>query len=139
MKAIVSLLFLVCCAMSLPAAAFADGQFSEGKRIEARWEGSWYRATILKMNGDHAFVHYDGFSPDWDEWVAPARLRAVVPPAATSDVVSGLRVGDSVVAYSRGGWRPARIVSVGRGGWRVSFGGADGGRDEWIPPGWLRK
>ena len=43
--------------------------------VDAFWGGRWYEATILRRDGPRAFIHYEGWSSSYDEWVTPDRLR----------------------------------------------------------------
>jgi len=58
----------------------------EKSLVKVEWHGSWYAATVLKREGDRAFIHYEGYGANYDEWVGPDRVRSVggdaVPPAA---------------------------------------------------------
>ena len=35
----------------------------------------WGQACVEHIEGDFAFVHYDGFGNEWDEWVTAKRLK----------------------------------------------------------------
>lgn len=48
---------------------------SDATTIEVFWGSRWYDATILKRDGERAFIHYDGWGSNFDEWVAPDRMR----------------------------------------------------------------
>ncbi len=54
-----------------PAAMY----YSPGSRVSVLWKGSWYPAVVLKRNGNLYYVHYDGYSSSWNEWVAVGRIR----------------------------------------------------------------
>lgn len=43
--------------------------------VQVEWKGSWYPAHILKTKGDQFYIHYDGYSDSWNEWVGPSRIR----------------------------------------------------------------
>ena len=43
--------------------------------VEVFWGSSWYKATILRREGPRTFIHYEGWSSTFDEWVTPDRLR----------------------------------------------------------------
>lgn len=51
-------------------------QFGVGDRVEVEWHGSWWRATILEVEGNRYRIHYDGYGSEWDELVAEDRVRA---------------------------------------------------------------
>jgi hypothetical protein len=43
--------------------------------VEVFWGGRWYQATILRRDGQRAFIHYEGWRSGFDEWVTPDRMR----------------------------------------------------------------
>ena len=43
--------------------------------VEVYWGNRWWLATILKRDGQRAFIHYEGRNSASDEWVTPDRLR----------------------------------------------------------------
>lgn len=48
-----------------------------GDRVEIKDAGSWYKATLLKVDGEKYFIHYDGYDAEHDAWVHPSRVRAI--------------------------------------------------------------
>lgn len=48
----------------------------KGEEVEIEWKGKWWPGAILEVRDDFAFVHYDGFGDEWDEWATAKRLRA---------------------------------------------------------------
>ena len=48
---------------------------SKGDLVEVEWKKQWWPATVLEVREDFAFVHYDGFGDEWDEWASPKRIR----------------------------------------------------------------
>ena len=52
-------------------------ELAAGTKVEIFWneDGEWYRAEVLKSRGARYFIHYDGWSSQWDEWVGRDRLR----------------------------------------------------------------
>jgi sRNA-binding protein len=47
-----------------------------GDRVQVQWKGAWYPATILAVANNGYRVHYDGYGSNWDEFVAPYRVKA---------------------------------------------------------------
>jgi len=43
--------------------------------VDVFWGSRWYEATILRRDGQRAYIHYDGWSTTYDEWVTPDRMR----------------------------------------------------------------
>lgn len=68
-------------------------------------------------------------------WSAPA-----APSARPADTGSAraLRAGDSVMAFSGGGWYRATVLDAGPAGYKVRYEGWGSGWDEWLPTGRLR-
>lgn len=56
---------------AIPAAS----SFSKNENIKVEWHGSWYPATIEKVDNGKFFIHYTGYENSWDEWVTPARMK----------------------------------------------------------------
>ncbi len=49
--------------------------------VTVYWKGRWYQATVLEVHSSASGVHahrvrYVGYGPEWDEWVAPNRIRS---------------------------------------------------------------
>lgn len=49
--------------------------YPAGSKVEVEWKGRYYPARILELKGAVHLVHYDGYSDEWDEWVASKRIR----------------------------------------------------------------
>ena len=47
----------------------------EGDKVEIEWGARWWPGVVKQVRGDAAYVHYDGYGPEWDEWVTPPRVR----------------------------------------------------------------
>jgi hypothetical protein len=58
-----------------PAVAVAQ-TWNAGDRVQVQWKGAWYPATILEVSGNGYRVHYQGYGSNWDEVVAPYRVKA---------------------------------------------------------------
>jgi len=50
-------------------------QYTPGTRVEVRWKGDWYAATILELRGGVHYIKYDDDGDEWNEWVASKRIR----------------------------------------------------------------
>jgi hypothetical protein len=44
-------------------------------RMEVEWGGKWWKAEVIEIMGDFAFIHYDGYGSEWDEWVTKERIK----------------------------------------------------------------
>jgi hypothetical protein len=115
------------------AAGRAEAQdFAPGARVQVKWKGSWYNATVLRVRPGPAYlVHYDGYASSWDEWVGPGRIKArgvpLFPPGALVSVLW------------KGKWYPATVLRV-KGGplYFVHYDGYGSNWDEWVGPGRIR-
>lgn len=55
--------------------AAAPLSYSVGARVEVKWKRDWYLATVLEARGGIHHIQYDGYGPEWNEWVASKRIR----------------------------------------------------------------
>jgi hypothetical protein len=46
-----------------------------GEKVEIFWGNKWWPGVVVKREGQRAFVHYDGWSDSFNEWVTPDRVR----------------------------------------------------------------
>ncbi len=72
---------------SLTASAASRGQgprpsvdFVKGAAVRVEWQGSWWPAKILAVDGARYQIRYDGYGAQWDEWVGLKRLRVLCKP-----------------------------------------------------------
>lgn len=49
--------------------------FPEGATVSVEWMGTWYPATVKSARDGFHLISYDGYGPEWDEWVASPRIR----------------------------------------------------------------
>ena len=63
---------------------------------EVEWKGSWYKATVLKSNDSKTqhYIHYDGWSDSWNEWVGTGRMRGCT---AADAAVEGAKQGADAI------------------------------------------
>jgi len=61
-------------ALMVSSVAFA-ADWKVGDKCEVEWKGSWYTSTILEIKDGKYKIHYDGWGPEWDEYVGPERMR----------------------------------------------------------------
>ncbi len=47
--------------------------------VQIEWGGQWWRGHVIANKLGLHQVHYEGFGDEWDEWVAPKRVRPAVP------------------------------------------------------------
>ncbi|UYZ57846.1 MBT domain-containing protein [Hymenobacter latericus] len=64
----------------LPLALLVQAQtpaaYKVGDAVQIQWKSSWYPGRVLEAKNGSYKIHYDGYAASWDEWVAPARLKA---------------------------------------------------------------
>ena len=48
-----------------------------GASVFIEWNGSWWPATVRAVKKDGWAIHYDGYGPEWDETVGPARIKVL--------------------------------------------------------------
>lgn len=52
-------------------------QLKVGQKVEVRNSGSWYKSTILKIDGDKYRVHFEGYPSSDDVWILRSYIRTV--------------------------------------------------------------
>ena len=52
--------------------------YAVGEQIKVEWQGSWWDANVLDVNGANHLIHYTGFDSSWDEWVSSERMQKIV-------------------------------------------------------------
>lgn len=60
-------------AATQPAAGNAT--FAKGDKVEVEENGKWYPATVLDVRPGEWYIHYDGYSAQYDLWVGPGRIK----------------------------------------------------------------
>ena len=46
-----------------------------GEQLYVEWQGSYWPARVIGLDGSNARIHYEGYGPEWDETVGADRLR----------------------------------------------------------------
>ncbi len=105
-----------------------------GEKTKVEWKGSWYPATVLKVNGDQCFIHYDGYGDSWDEWVGPSRIKATSLGGATQGALRSWKEGDPLSVKWKGTWYPAHVLKVNGDQLFIHYDGYDNSWDEWVGP-----
>ena len=49
--------------------------YKKGDKIQVKSGSTWYKSTIIEVNGSKYKIHYDGWSDSWDEWVGKDRMK----------------------------------------------------------------
>ncbi|MCL6502019.1 MAG: caspase family protein [Pirellulales bacterium] len=109
------------------AVARAQGERIHGPvRVWAEENGRWYKARVLAEGADSCYVHYIGYSSDWDAWIGCQRVRPYSP--------QGLEAGTAVRVEWQGRWYGARVLRSYLGLHLVRYDGYGAEWDEWVPP-----
>jgi hypothetical protein len=99
-----------------------------GLRIEVKYEGKWYKAKTIDVDGDQVEVHYTNFDDSWDEWVGPDRVR----PYAPAQYAEGDKV--ETRSDSDNQWYPGSVRKAWYGLHLIRYDGYDESSDEWLGP-----
>ena len=56
---------------------YHPSSFAEGESVEVHWakDNKWYPAKILRNWYGLSFVHYEGYTSEWDDWVSNGAIR----------------------------------------------------------------
>ncbi|MBN1283407.1 MAG: hypothetical protein JXA24_06525 [Proteobacteria bacterium] len=133
MKKTVICLAVLASLLALALAAHARAECKVGSKAQVLWKGSWYPASVKKMKGDQAYIHYDGYNNSWDEWVSPERIKCTVAAAATAKPAS-FSEGDAVSIKWKGTWYDAHVIGVNKkkDSWKIHYDGYNSSWDEWV-------
>ena len=71
-KAFSRIIMVICISLISCVIAFA---YNVNEKVKVQWKGQWYPATVLKVEGNKCFIHYDGYGSNWDEWVGLGRIK----------------------------------------------------------------
>jgi hypothetical protein len=109
---------------------------SVGDKADVLWKGTWYPATVTKVNDDQSrcFIRYTGYGSEWDEWVGQDRIR--IKEAGASTAAFG--VGDAVEVKWKGSWYPASVLETKNGKYKIHYDGYSNSWDEWVGPNRIR-
>ena len=112
---------------------------SVGDSAQVLWKGKWYSAHVMKAKGDQCYIHYDGYSTSWDEWVGADRIRIAGLKPKVSSGPSSYPVGTAVQVNWKNKWWPAHVIAVGKNSWKIHYDGYSNSWDEWVGPSRIRK
>jgi hypothetical protein len=60
---------------STSATASVAGAWKPGDKVLVEENGKWYPATVLQARDNEWYIHYDGYSSQYDLWVGPSRIK----------------------------------------------------------------
>jgi len=49
--------------------------YKVGTKVQVESDGTYYPATIMKVDGVFNYVHYDDYDAEWDEWVTSSSIK----------------------------------------------------------------
>jgi hypothetical protein len=102
----------------------SDSKFTKDQKVEVKWGSTWYKATILEVQGDKYKVHYDGWDAKWDQEVGPAKVRE------PQGVKYPWKKDDKVEVQWKKEWYAATILEVDGEKFKVHYDGWDAKWDE---------
>lgn len=131
---LVSRMSVFCVSFLLAAAVHAQPVCSVGDSGKVLWKGTWYPATVKKVNEDQSrcYIHYTGYGNNWDEWVGGDRFRKEGGAAAA------FKPGDAVEVKWKGNWYAASVLKVGDNKYKIHYDQYDNSWDEWVGPDRIR-
>lgn len=50
--------------------------YSSPDSVFIEWHGTWFPGSIVERENAQFKIHYQGYGPEWDEWIRSDRLRA---------------------------------------------------------------
>ncbi|MFH1653566.1 MAG: Tudor-knot domain-containing protein [Pseudomonadota bacterium] len=104
-------------------------------KTQVNWKKSWYKAKVLKLKPQSAFITYEGYGSSWNEWVGPDRIKCTFVEAAANSYPEGT----SVQVKWKNKWWPAKVIGVKKDSWKIHYDGYDNSWDEWVGPDRIKK
>ncbi len=95
-----------------------------GERVRVESDGDWYASRIVEEKDGEFRVHFIGYDPDEDMWVAPTDMK----PLSSATYA----VGDKVEVLWKKKWYPATVLEVNGGVQLIHYDGFDSDWDEWV-------
>ena len=93
-------------------------QYPAGKELEVDWNGKYYKAKVLKTDGDFHYITYPGYENYWDEWVMSDRIKS----------------GETktIEVEWNGQWYPSTILEEKDGKYFIHYTGYGDNYNEWV-------
>lgn len=116
------------------------------------WGDRWWRAEVLRTDGDHSLIRYVGYGAEWDEWVGTDRFKVyseedvrnsaptetlpettgLPDPEANGALVQGKPAnGDLLVEWGQQWW-PGEILKQEGENYFIHYKGYGDQWDEWV-------
>lgn len=95
--------------LTLSAIPLFAQTYSKGERVEAFWQGSWYKSNVLEVVKPGFYrIHFDGYWASRAE-VLPQDLVRPLPQRSQPDL-NTLKSGDKIEFMEGDHWKPAVFV-----------------------------
>jgi hypothetical protein len=106
-------LLLFCLTLLFSGMLYAQSTFNVNDRVEVLYQGKWYKATVLKVDGERYFVHWDGYSASYDSWAKKDEVR---PMGSGASSTSGTNSNASSAASSNNKYKSGdKVVYLAEG------------------------
>jgi len=100
-----------------------------GQRVKVSWKNSWYDATIIDVRNNEYYIHYEGYSTSYDEWVTLNRIQYT-----STGFLTGGQIGQRVRALWGSKWYDAVILDSRNNQYYIHYEGESSSYDEWVTP-----
>ncbi len=109
------------------------------EKVQVEHNGTWYPATILKINTDDGtyYIKYDGWDDSWNEWVTKDRLKDFSTDAPKAPLTK-FKVGDKVEVEYGMVPEPATVIEVGENKYHIKYDKSVFG-DKWVTEKQIKK
>jgi hypothetical protein len=109
-----------------------SGLFYKGDKVEALWQGAWYKGQIMfRDKPNYYMVHFEGYWHNRDEVLPADRVRKPVKRVQPNP--ADLKSGDSVEIYQGDHYQPAVFVEdKGKGKALVRIADGDKSKEEQV-------
>jgi hypothetical protein len=114
---------------NLPTSMSPTG-YKSGDTVEAADGGVWRPATVLQVKDGRYFVHFIGWSDNWDDWRRPDEVRL--------STTGAFKPGDLVEVETDGTWRRAMIRTAEANRYFIHIDGSDPSTDVWVETAHIR-
>ena len=105
--------------------------YSKGERVEAFWQGSWYKSNVLE-NVKPGFykIHFDGYWASREEVLPQDRIRPIAQ--RTQPDLNSLKSGDKIEFLEGDHWKPAAFVELQGKKALIRYADGEKSKDKWI-------
>lgn len=105
--------------------------YSRGDKVEALWQGSWYKATIEQVMKENLYkVHFSGYWASREEIIPSERVRKIAE--RNQPDLNSLKPGMRVEFLEGDHWRPATFVEMNNKKALLRFADGESQKELWI-------